>query len=75
MSLGMYNKVGAIINRIKSEAVKNKVDTGDITILNFIPEDDALGMMDVEGNSLLQLDENAPALKGLREALIQIEII
>ena len=73
--LGMYNRAGAIINRIKNETVQNIVDTGDIDILSFIPEDDALGLMDVEGRSLLELNESAPALKGLREALVQINVI
>lgn len=73
--LGMYNRAGAIINRIKNKTVQNIVDTGDIDILSFIPEDDALGLMDVEGRSLLELNESAPALKGLREALVQINAI
>ncbi|WKY48224.1 AAA family ATPase [Eubacteriaceae bacterium ES3] len=73
--LGMYNKSGAIINRVKNDTVKGLVDTGDIMVLNFIPEDEDLSMMDVKGNSLLQLDVKALALKGLREALIQINVI
>lgn len=74
-NLGMYNHTGAIINRVKDEAVKHLVDTGDINVLNFIPEDEALGLMDVKGQSLLQLSADAAALKGLREALVQINVI
>lgn len=73
--LGMYNEVGAIINRIKNDTVKEMVDTGDIEVLNFISEDEALGLMDIEGKSLLELKENALSLKGVREALIQINVI
>ena len=73
--LGMYNEVGAIINRIKNDTVKEMVDTGDIEVLNFISEDEALGLMDIEGRSLLELKENALSLKGVREALIQINVI
>lgn len=74
-NLGMYNQTGAIINRVKNEAVKHLVDTGDIDVLNFISEDEALGLMDVRGHSLLQLNADTSALKGLREALIQINVI
>ena len=74
-NLGMYHEAGAIINRVKNEAMKQLVDTGDIDIAGFIPEDDKLAMMDVEGNSLLALDSDAPTLSGLKEALIHMNII
>lgn len=73
--LGMYNKVGAIINRVKSAEMQKLVDTGDIPVLSFIPEDDRLALMDVEGNSLLMLSGDAPTLQGLREALKKMDII
>lgn len=73
--LGMYKKVGAIINRVKNDTVKGMVDTGDIEVLSFIPEDDVLGMMDIEGRSLLNMDEKALVLKGLKDALVQINVI
>ena len=73
--LGMYKKAGAIINRVKNDTVKGMVDTGDIEVLSFIPEDDMLGMMDIEGRSLLNMDEKALVLKGLKDALVQINVI
>lgn len=73
--LGMYNQTGTIINRVQNESVKVLVDTGDLHVLNFIPEDEDLSLMDVKGQSLLELSAGAPALKGLREALIQIDVI
>ena len=73
--LGMYKKAGAIINRVKNDTVKGMVDTGDIEVLSFIPEDDVLGMMDIEGRSLLNMDEKALVLKGLKDALVQINVI
>lgn len=73
--LGMYNQTGAIINRIKNETIKQLVDTGDIDVLNYIPEDEALSLMDVQGQSLLKLNATTPAIQGLREALIQINVI
>ncbi|WPK69260.1 hypothetical protein EUCA11A_34480 [Eubacterium callanderi] len=73
--LGMYKKAGAIINRVKNDTVKGMVDTGDIEVLSFIQEDDVLGMMDIEGRSLLNMDEKALVLKGLKDALVQINVI
>ncbi|MEG2958199.1 MAG: hypothetical protein RR828_00540 [Oscillospiraceae bacterium] len=67
--------MGAIINRVKSAEMQKLVDTGDIPVLSFIPEDDQLALMDVEGNSLLMLSGDAPTLQGLREALKKMDII
>ena len=73
--LGMYHQAGAIINRIKSAAMQDKVDAGDIDILGFIPEDDLLAMQDVEGQSLMELDASAPTLAHLKTALTQMHIL
>lgn len=73
--LGMYHQVGAVINRIKSYAVMDKVDIGDIPLLGFVPEDDSLAMVDVEGGSLLELTQDASSLTTLKTALQKLEII
>ena len=73
--LCMYEKAGALINRVKSEAVQALVDTGEIEILGFLPEDDDLAMLDVEGRSLYELPEDAPALQALEAALRKMEVL
>lgn len=73
--LGMYHEAGAIINRVKSDAIKDKVDAGDIEILGFIPEDDLLAMQDVEGQSLMELDASSPTLTHLKAALARMHIL
>jgi len=73
--LCMYEKTGALINRVKSEAVQALVNTGDIEILGFLPEDDDLAMLDVEGRSLYELPLDSPALKALQEALAKMGIL
>ena len=73
--LCMYEKAGALINRVKSEAVQALVDTGSIEILGFLPEDDDLAMLDVEGRSLYELPEDAPALQALEAALHKMEVL
>lgn len=73
--LCMYEKAGALINRVKSEAVQAVVDTGSIEILGFLPEDDDLAMLDVEGRSLYELPADAPALQALEAALHKMEVL
>lgn len=73
--LGMYHHAGAIVNRLKSETVKDLVDVGDIPLLGFVPEDNQLAMLDIEGCSLMELPEDAPTLAALKEALKKTDII
>lgn len=73
--LCMYEKTGALINRVKSEAVQALVDTGDIEILGFLPEDDGLAMLDIEGRSLMELDPQSETLQALKDALTKMEIL
>ena len=60
---------------MKSEAVQALVDTGDIEILGFLPEDDGLAMLDIEGRSLMELDSRSETLQALKDALAKMEIL
>ena len=73
--LCMYEQAGALINRVKSEAVQALVDTGDVELLGFLPEDDGLAMLDIQGRSLMELDEDSPTLEALYAALKKMEIL
>ena len=73
--LCMYEQAGALINRVKSEAVQALVDTGDVELLGFLPEDDGLAMLDIQGRSLMELDEGSPTLEALQQALRKMEIL
>ena len=73
--LCMYEQAGAMINRVKSEAVQALVDTGDVEILGFLPEDDGLAMLDIQGRSLMELDEGSPTLEALQQALRKMGIL
>ena len=73
--LCMYEKAGALINRVKSEAVQALVDTGNIEVLGFLPEDDGLAMLDIEGRSLMELDSRSETLQALKDALTKMEIL
>ena len=73
--LCLYEKAGAIINRVKSEEVQALVDTGDVEILGFLPEDDELAMLDIQGESLMKLNPESGTLNMLKEALTKMEIL
>ena len=73
--LVMYEKTGAIINRVRSEAVKSMVDTGDIDAAGWLPDDEELAMADIEGRSLMSLSSEAPSLAELRKALEVMDIL
>lgn len=71
----MYEKVGAIINRVKDEKTKELVDTGDVEILEFVEEDDKLNNFDIEGKSIFYLPDASIALSGVKAALRKLEIL
>lgn len=72
--MGMYDRVGAIINRVPSENVENMVDLGDLPALGFIYEDDELQLLDIQGVGLMNLSADALAIKTLEKALGEVEI-
>ena len=73
--LCMYEKTGAIINRVKNENVLSYIDTGDIDILGILLENDELMITDMKGESLMTLSENSRIIAQLSDALRKINII
>lgn len=73
--LCMYEKTGAIINRVKNENVRSYIDTGDIDILGILLENDELMETDMKGNSLMTISENSRIIVQLLDALRKINII
>ncbi len=71
----MYDKAGAIINRIKDESVKSRIDTGNVEILSYISEDENLNDFDIDGKNIFDLPKNSPSVIGVREALVNIGIL
>ena len=72
--LVMYQKIGVVINRLKDDAMKQYIDTGDIPILAYIKEDDNLQLADVRGESVLDLDNDSNLVIGVQQLLHAIEI-
>lgn len=73
--LVMYEKVGAIANRLPSIEVKEFMNTGEIPVLSYIPSDSSLAEFDLKGENVFYLPEESAIVKGVREALEKMEII
>lgn len=73
--LVMYEKIGAIVNRVTDMAVKEYIDTGDIEVLSFIPDDKNLSMFDVRGENIFNLPADSGVVQGVKEALQKIGVL
>ena len=73
--LMMYEKCGAIVNRVSGEGAMAFVDTGDIPILAIIGEDAAQTEFDIFGKSVFDLPPDAAILRGTAEALRKLDIL
>lgn len=73
--LVMYDKIGAVINRLPDESVIKYIDTKGIPVLSYIENDANLAVYDIEGKSILDLPDDSNVVKGVKEALEKIEII
>lgn len=73
--LVMADKCGAIINRVGSEEAKKYINVETAEILTYIMNDPDHADNDIKGLSIFDLPEDAPVMKGAREALTKMEII
>lgn len=74
-SLVVYEKIGAIVNRIPDESVIPLINTGEIPVLSYIMSDKNLAAFDIEGKNVLELSGDSPIVCGVRRALEKLEII
>lgn len=73
--LVMYEKIGAIINRLPDESVIPYIDTQGIPVLSYIQNDSNLAVYDIEGKNISKLPDESNIVEGVKEALEKIEII
>ncbi len=73
--LTMYERCGAIINRVSDPAAMDFVDTGDIPLLAVIGEDDEQTEYDILGKSVFDLPDGTAVLRGAEEALRKLDIL
>ena len=73
--LVMYDKVGAVINRVREDSPIELLDTGDIPVLAYIEEDKNLNRFDIEGKSVFELPKDSPIELGVKKALKEFRIL
>ena len=73
--LVMYEKVGAIANRLPSADIADILDTGDIPILAGIVSDTSLAEFDIKGENVFYLPDDAPIVLGAKKALKEMDIL
>lgn len=67
--LMMYEKCGAIVNRMNDESLRRFLELEGIPLLACIPDDPTLALADVQGKSVWELPENGILANGVRGAL------
>ena len=73
--LVMYDRCGAIVNRLTDESLKDCVHVEGTEILSFIGADTAHAENDIRGLSVFELPAGSPVMTGARTALEKLEII
>lgn len=73
--LVMYEKIGAIVNRIPDESIIKYIDTQEIPVLSYISSDSNLAVFDIEGKNIIKLPEESNIVRGVTEALEKLELI
>ena len=71
----MYDRIGAIINRVTNPELNRYIEIPGVEILAYIESDEAQAANDVQGKSVFALPEDSKVLYGVREALRKIEIL
>lgn len=73
--LVMYQKIGAIVNRLPDKSVIPHLTINSVPVLSYIETDNNLAIYDIEGKNIMELPENANVVKGAKEALSKLQII
>ncbi len=73
--LVMYRKLGVIVNRFNDESLKKYMNTGDLPVLAYIPDDKELALFDAQGKNVMELPDSSNLVIGVHKALEALEII
>ena len=71
----MYEKIGAIVNRMADESLKNYINTNGIEVLSYIGDDKNLSMFDIQGENIFNLPKESNVVVGVKQALEKIEVL
>lgn len=73
--LVMYEKIGAIVNRMADLSLKEYINTNKIDVLSYIEDDKNLSMFDIQGENIFNLPSDSNVVVGVKEALKRIEVL
>lgn len=73
--LVMYEKCGAIVNRVVNPDLIPYIHIEGTQVLSFIGSDEAHAANDIQGKSVFDLPADAPVLVGAGEALKKLEVL
>lgn len=73
--LVMYEKIGAIVNRIPDKSVIDFLDMGDIPVLSYIENDKNLANFDIKGQNIIGLPDDSYVVEGAKKALCELGIL
>lgn len=73
--LVMYEKCGAIVNRVVNPELIPFIRVEGTPVLSYIGSDESHAANDIQGKSVFDLPEDAPILIGAKEALTRLEIL
>ena len=73
--LVMYDRCGAVVNRVTDPALLPYVHINGTELLATVGSDAHHATNDIQGLSVFDLPENSPILLGAREALTKLEIL
>lgn len=73
--LVMYEKCGAIVNRVVNPELIPFIRVEGTPVLSYIGSDESHAANDIQGKSVFDLPEDAPILIGAKEALKKLEIL
>jgi len=71
--LGMYSRDYTIINRVTHDELLAYFNIKDLNVVGIIHEDNELGLLDIKGFSMFELNENSITIKALKEILQRME--
>lgn len=73
--LVIYKELGAVVNRLNDESLKEYINTEEIPVLAYIPDDNELALFDVQGKSVLELPDNSNLIIGIKTVLETMGLI
>ena len=73
--LVMYQRCGAIVNRVMDESMIPCIHIEGAEVLAYIPGDASHAANDIQGKSVFDLPDDSPIMHGAREALTKLEIL